>query len=182
MGLPTDPSLQPDAAGEYPYPSDIALPPSRSTTFDALTDSPAHPPTDEESQQQLATRHRPKRSVDERNGRSTEDSQTSPQRDRSRPNGKQSTRICGKCGGHLTGQFVRALGDTYHLECFTCHVRSPFFSSLVISPLADPTPQDCGKVVASKFFPVPELGGVPPCPPAPTRPFESRLGELIRGR
>lgn len=31
-------------------------------------------------------------------------------------------RICGKCGKHLTGQFVRALGDTYHLECFTCHV------------------------------------------------------------
>ena len=31
-------------------------------------------------------------------------------------------RVCGKCGKHLTGQFVRALGDTYHLECFTCHV------------------------------------------------------------
>lgn len=36
---------------------------------------------------------------------------------------RQSTsRICGKCGLGLTGQFVRALGDTYHLECFTCHV------------------------------------------------------------
>lgn len=33
-------------------------------------------------------------------------------------------RICGKCQRHLTGQFVRALGDTYHLECFTCYVRS----------------------------------------------------------
>lgn len=33
-----------------------------------------------------------------------------------------TTRICGKCGGHLSGQFVRALGDTYHLECFTCNV------------------------------------------------------------
>lgn len=31
-------------------------------------------------------------------------------------------RMCGKCGTHLTGQFVRALGGTYHLECFTCHV------------------------------------------------------------
>ncbi|KJX95929.1 rho-GTPase-activating protein [Zymoseptoria brevis] len=51
-----------------------------------------------------------------------------------RPSGQQ--RICGKCQQHLTGQFVRALGDTYHLECFTCH--------------------DCGKVVASKFFPVPD--------------------------
>lgn len=38
-----------------------------------------------------------------------------------RPSG---SRICGKCGEGLTGQFVRALGDTYHLECFTCHVGS----------------------------------------------------------
>ncbi|EMC93599.1 hypothetical protein BAUCODRAFT_26850 [Baudoinia panamericana UAMH 10762] len=51
-----------------------------------------------------------------------------------RPSGQQ--RICGKCQRHLTGQFVRALGDTYHLECFTCH--------------------DCDKIVASKFFPVPD--------------------------
>lgn len=39
---------------------------------------------------------------------------------------KRSGKICGKCGEGLTGQFVRALGDTYHLECFTCHVRRPF--------------------------------------------------------
>jgi hypothetical protein len=32
------------------------------------------------------------------------------------------SKICGKCELGLTGQFVRALGDTYHLECFTCHV------------------------------------------------------------
>jgi hypothetical protein len=40
-----------------------------------------------------------------------------------RPKAKRSGKICGKCGEGLTGQFVRALGDTYHLECFTCHVR-----------------------------------------------------------
>ncbi|KAF2773235.1 GTPase-activating protein-like protein of the rho/rac family [Teratosphaeria nubilosa] len=51
-----------------------------------------------------------------------------------RPSAPQRT--CGKCQQHLTGQFVRALGDTYHLECFTCH--------------------DCDKIVASKFFPVPD--------------------------
>jgi hypothetical protein len=39
------------------------------------------------------------------------------------PKPKRSGKICGKCGEGLTGQFVRALGDTYHLECFTCHVR-----------------------------------------------------------
>lgn len=43
-----------------------------------------------------------------------------------RPSGQQ--RICGKCQKSLTGQFVRALGDTYHLECFTCNVCSPSVS------------------------------------------------------
>ena len=58
------------------------------------------------------------------------------QGDRSRSGGKSSTgtRICKKCGEALTGQFVRALGGTYHLDCFKC--------------------ADCGQIVASKFFPV----------------------------
>ena len=41
-----------------------------------------------------------------------------PQR---RPSG---SRICGKCGEPLQGQFVRALDNTFHLDCFTCHVSS----------------------------------------------------------
>ncbi|KAF2831698.1 RhoGAP-domain-containing protein [Ophiobolus disseminans] len=61
---------------------------------------------------------------------------TDPDMHSAAPKPKRSGKICGKCGEGLTGQFVRALGDTYHLECFTCH--------------------DCGKIVASKFFPVPE--------------------------
>jgi hypothetical protein len=36
-----------------------------------------------------------------------------------RPSG---SRICGKCGEPLAGQFVRALDNTFHLDCFTCHV------------------------------------------------------------
>jgi hypothetical protein len=36
-----------------------------------------------------------------------------------RPSG---SRVCAKCGKSLSGQFVRALDATYHLECFTCHV------------------------------------------------------------
>ncbi|KAL4757339.1 GTPase-activating protein LRG1 [Aspergillus foveolatus] len=61
--------------------------------------------------------------------------------ERPRPNGRShakspgsSSRICKKCNEPLTGQFVRALMATYHLECFKC--------------------EDCGQIVASKFFPV----------------------------
>ncbi|OJJ04370.1 hypothetical protein ASPVEDRAFT_784510 [Aspergillus versicolor CBS 583.65] len=62
--------------------------------------------------------------------------------DRPRPNGRShakspggaSSRICKKCSEPLTGQFVRALMATYHLECFKC--------------------EDCGQIVASKFFPI----------------------------
>jgi hypothetical protein len=35
------------------------------------------------------------------------------------------SRMCAKCGKSLSGQFVRALDATYHLECFTCHVTVP---------------------------------------------------------
>ncbi|KAL2444235.1 Rho-type GTPase-activating protein 1 [Exophiala dermatitidis] len=61
-------------------------------------------------------------------------------RSRSRTNGSagkspsRSVRTCKKCGEALTGQFVRALGGTFHLDCFKC--------------------ADCGQIVASKFFPV----------------------------
>ncbi|RMJ23167.1 GTPase-activating protein [Aspergillus sp. HF37] len=61
-------------------------------------------------------------------------------RDRPRQNGRSnkspgsSHRVCKKCSEPLTGQFVRALGATFHLECFMC--------------------EDCGQIVASKFFPV----------------------------
>lgn len=131
MGLPTDPSTQHDA-NDHPYPSNIALPPSRTNTFESPGESPSRPSTDAESQLELATRHRPKRSLDVKDDRPA-DTQVSPSRDRSRPNGKQSNRMCAKCGGHLTGQFVRALGGTYHLECFTCHVRPLKHEALNIS-------------------------------------------------
>lgn len=62
----------------------------------------------------------------EREGRAKESNNASTPRERSRATRRPSgqSRVCGKCGGHLTGQFVRALGDTYHLECFTCHVSA----------------------------------------------------------
>ncbi|CAG8708907.1 16499_t:CDS:10 [Dentiscutata erythropus] len=47
---------------------------------------------------------------------------------------KQAFTSCAKCGQMIVGQFVRALAGTYHLDCFKC--------------------QDCGTVVAAKFFPI----------------------------
>ncbi|KAG0301669.1 hypothetical protein BGZ98_008142 [Dissophora globulifera] len=46
---------------------------------------------------------------------------------------------CGKCDLQMKGSFVRALGSTYHLDCFKC--------------------MDCGQNVASKFFPITEPDG-----------------------
>lgn len=49
--------------------------------------------------------------------------QNLPIRERSRTNGSHgSKRICGRCGEPLLGQFVRAMGGMFHLECFMCRV------------------------------------------------------------
>lgn len=42
-------------------------------------------------------------------------------------------KICKVCDQPIAGQFVRALGSAYHVECFTCH--------------------ECGHQCSSKFFP-----------------------------
>ncbi|KAI5804929.1 hypothetical protein EDC01DRAFT_350474 [Geopyxis carbonaria] len=76
-------------------------------------------------------------------------------------------RICHKCQGTLTGQFVRALGGTFHLDCFKC--------------------KDCGAIVASKFFPVDDENGEGQFPLC-EKDYFSRLdllchdcGEALRG-
>jgi hypothetical protein len=55
-------------------------------------------------------------------------SRSSEERQKNSTNGQQrrpsGSRICGKCGEPLQGQFVRALDNTFHLDCFTCHVSS----------------------------------------------------------
>jgi hypothetical protein len=58
---------------------------------------------------------------------------------------------CGQCGQVVHGQFVRAMGHVYHLNCFRCKV-GPF--TLTLCSRANE--QDCNKVVAQKFFPVEE--------------------------
>ncbi|EGW34567.1 uncharacterized protein SPAPADRAFT_54685 [Spathaspora passalidarum NRRL Y-27907] len=46
---------------------------------------------------------------------------------------KRNKKTCNKCGLEITGQFVRALGCAFHVECFTCN--------------------ECGKQCSAKFFP-----------------------------
>ncbi|KAG0314437.1 hypothetical protein BGZ99_008133 [Dissophora globulifera] len=45
-----------------------------------------------------------------------------------------AAQTCAKCEQQMQGSFVRALGATYHLDCFRC--------------------MDCDQIVASKFFPI----------------------------
>ncbi|KAL0938923.1 rho GTPase activator [Colletotrichum truncatum] len=95
-----------------------------------------------------------------REGRDGE-SRQSDERSRSKGRGGRSAsgqqRICKKCGEPLTGQFVRALDGTFHLDCFKC--------------------RDCGQIVASKFFPVDDENGDGQYPLCETDYFR-RLGLL----
>ncbi|KAJ3282610.1 hypothetical protein HK104_010815 [Borealophlyctis nickersoniae] len=50
-------------------------------------------------------------------------------------------KFCTACGEKIEGQFVRALGGHYHLDCFRC--------------------KDCNQVVAEKFFPLKGSDNVP---------------------
>ncbi|KAK5940538.1 Rho-type GTPase activating protein Rga1 [Knufia obscura] len=80
-----------------------------------------------------------RQSSDSRVGRKRSQEKDGKGRSRSRTNSNKGHRTCKKCGDPLTGQFVRALGGTFHLDCFKC--------------------KDCGQIVASKFFPVDEADG-----------------------
>lgn len=51
----------------------------------------------------------------------------------------------------MQGAFVRALGTVYHLNCFKCMVRH--HPRAVLLDVLNCV-QDCGIVVASKFFPI----------------------------
>ena len=56
----------------------------------------------------------------------SENTRELPVRERPRVNAAANSkpqRICASCGQSLTGQFVRAIGGTFHLECFRCRVR-----------------------------------------------------------
>jgi hypothetical protein len=76
---------------------------------------------------------------------------------------------CGVCQQAVLGQFVRAMGNVYHLDCFRCKVSSHHYLTDI---------QDCNKIVASKFFPVDDAdGSYPLC----ERDYFARL-DLICGK
>lgn len=50
-----------------------------------------------------------------------------------RPSGTRKRKVCKVCNEQIGGQFVRALNNAYHVECFTC--------------------QECGQQCSAKFFP-----------------------------
>lgn len=66
------------------------------------------------------------------------DVRRSGERNRSRQRqgrtGSGQLRICKKCGEPLTGQFVRALDGTFHLDCFKCRVSYPFVCAVTVTP------------------------------------------------
>ncbi|KAK1690740.1 RhoGAP domain-containing protein [Colletotrichum godetiae] len=104
----------------------------------------------------------PSRSPGPRTPGRESDSRRSGERNRSKGRGggrsaSGQQRTCKKCGEPLTGQFVRALDGTFHLDCFKC--------------------RDCGQIVASKFFPVDDEGGEGQYPLCETDYFR-RLGLL----
>ncbi|KAJ3056754.1 hypothetical protein HK097_004615 [Rhizophlyctis rosea] len=55
--------------------------------------------------------------------------------------GVRDPKICAECNERIEGQFVRALGGHYHLDCFRC--------------------KDCNQVVAEKFFPLKNGDNIP---------------------
>jgi hypothetical protein len=116
QGAPPQHAYDPRSNGLTRQPTDpldtLSTPRSQSLTPQDRTDAPVRSMTDPLQNEQQQLQQQP-------------------------PKPKRSGKICGKCGEGLTGQFVRALGGTYHLECFTCHVRTPFLdpNSLVRTPL-----------------------------------------------
>lgn len=110
------------------------------------------------------------------------------EKDRSRKE-RMAAATCAKCELPMTGQFVRALGTVYHLDCFRCMVRleSPRVT-LRMEIDGAMFSQDCGKMVASKFFPIdaPDGSGrqVPLCETDYFRRLNllcAKCGQALRG-
>ena len=64
---------------------------------------------------------------------------------------KAAQRTCKKCGEPLTGQFVRALDGTFHLDCFRCQVSNPSIRSPYTNkPCVGLRPDSCVQVLSCR--------------------------------
>ncbi|KAG8165220.1 hypothetical protein KVR01_005495 [Diaporthe batatas] len=156
--------LGPDYEGGPPgdRPARHRTPERSFTTDDSRTYSPYRPPRQNGGPRDgRRPSLSPSAGAGDRSWDEEGESRQSQERNRSRGrNGRQASggqRICKKCGEPLTGQFVRALDGTFHLDCFKC--------------------RDCGQIVASKFFPADDEDGQGQYPLCETDYFR-RLGLL----
>ncbi|KAK7719601.1 Rho-type GTPase activating protein Rga1 [Diaporthe eres] len=156
--------LGPDYEGGPPgdRPARHRTPERSFTTDDSRTYSPYRPPRQNGGPREgRRPSLSPSAGAGDRSWDDEGDLRQSQERNRSRGrNGRQASggqRICKKCGEPLTGQFVRALDGTFHLDCFKC--------------------RDCGQIVASKFFPADDEDGQGQYPLCETDYFR-RLGLL----
>lgn len=121
--------LGPDYEGGPPgdRPARHRTPERSFTTDDSRTYSPYRPPRQNGGPRDgRRPSLSPSAGAGDRSWDDEGDSRQSQERNRSRGrNGRQASggqRICKKCGEPLTGQFVRALDGTFHLDCFKCRV------------------------------------------------------------
>ncbi|KAG0360786.1 hypothetical protein BG005_009866 [Podila minutissima] len=126
---PSPPSQQPSP----PPPTTTALTTSTTSTASATTSQPHAPSPHNRSSRDLAAPSSYPQQTNQTRLKS-QPIQTTPA-----PELAPAVQKCGKCELQMKGAFVRALGGTYHLECFKC--------------------MDCSEIVASKFFPITEQDG-----------------------
>src|SRR5690554_436533 len=81
---------------------------------------PSHPPPQHRSSRDMASENFPQQTNQTR--LKSQPIQTTPA---PAPELSPAVQKCGKCELQMKGSFVRALGDTYHLDCFKCMVSEP---------------------------------------------------------
>lgn len=125
QGLPQPPRTQPKLAAKQsenpfaPAPQQIQY----SSQHPRMASQPVQQgPKSQQQNQQPVLRNQPRQQQQAQEQQRTQEQRTQKKR-----------KNCKACGNLISGQFVRALNSTYHIECFLCH--------------------ECGVQCSSKFFP-----------------------------
>lgn len=113
-----DPRAMTNPPGAYPGSSSDSLQ-FQDPTLRRSSDRDRPPPPQSYQSNQVTDKYTSHDNASSSNLKSGADS--TKQDSSRRPSG---AKLCAKCNQPIIGQFVRALENTYHLECFTCHVSS----------------------------------------------------------